>query len=196
MKRPELVAIGASWGGIDALRAILALLPADLPMALVLVQHRGHEEGEGLVALLRRSARLPVAEPEDKEPILPGRVYLAPADYHLLVDRRSFALSVEPPVNQARPSIDVAFESAAQAYRDRLLAIILSGAGPDGAAGLERVKALGGTTAVQDPATAQARAMPEAAIEYTHPHRILPLEGIAEFILTTCFAGERKRAGG
>jgi two-component system chemotaxis response regulator CheB len=196
MTRPELVALGASWGGVDAMRQILARLPGDLPVTLVLVQHRGREDGDLLVDLLRRSTRLHVSEPEDKEPILPGRVYLAPADYHLLVERRAFALSVEPLVNHARPSIDVTFDSAAQAYRDRLLAIILSGAGCDGAFGLQRVKALGGTTAVQDPATAQARAMPDAAIASAHPDRILPLDAIAEFILTACFAGERQRAGG
>ena len=196
MTRPELVAIGASWGGIDALRQILAPLPGDLPVAVVLVQHRGREDGDGLVDLLRSSTRLPVSEPEDKEPILPGRVYLAPADYHLLIDRRSFALSVEPLVNHARPSIDVVFESAAQAYRDRLMAIILSGAGRDGAMGLHRVKALGGMTAVQDPATAHARAMPDAAIAAARPDRILPLAEIPDLILTACFAGERKRARG
>lgn len=196
MTRPELVAIGASWGGIDALRGILASLPGDLPVALVLVQHRGREDADGLPDLLRASTRLRVSEPEDKEAILPGHVYVAPADYHLLVDRRSFALSVEPSVNHARPSIDVVFESAAQAYRDRLMAIILSGAGRDGAIGLQRVKALGGTTAVQDPATAQARAMPDAAIATARPDRILHLAAIPEFILTACFAGERQRAGG
>lgn len=196
MRRPELVVIGASWGGIDALRAILADLPADLPAAVVLVQHRGRDDPDGLVDLLRRSARLPVVEPEDKDPILAGHVYLAPADYHLLIDRRSFALSVEPVVNHARPSIDVVFESAAQAFRDRLLAIILSGAGRDGATGLQRVQALGGTTAVQDPGTARARAMPDAAIDQARPDRILPLERIAEFIVTACVAGEKGRARG
>src|SRR5919197_126889 len=196
MTRPELVAIGASWGGIDALRRILAPLPGDLPVALVLVQHRGREDGDALVDLLRGSTRLPVSEPEDKEPILPGQVYLAPADYHLLVDRRSFALSIDPLVNHARPSIDVVFESAAQAYRDRLMAIILSGAGLDGAMGLQRVKDLGGTIVVQDPATAHVRAMPDAAIAAIRPDRVLPLSAIGEFVLTACFAGEHQRAGG
>jgi two-component system, chemotaxis family, protein-glutamate methylesterase/glutaminase len=189
MRRPELVALGASWGGIDALREILAGLPADLPFSLLLVQHRARDTSDGLLEMFQRSAATPVVEPEDKEPILPGRIYLAPADYHVLVERRSFALSTEELVNHARPSIDVVFESAAQAFRDRLLAVILSGSGTDGAVGLERVKALGGLTAAQDPHTAQVRAMPDAAIARAGPHRILPLERIAEFILTACFAG-------
>jgi two-component system, chemotaxis family, protein-glutamate methylesterase/glutaminase len=194
MTRPELVALGASWGGIDALREILGRLPPDPPFSLLMVQHRARDPADGLLDLLRRSACAEVVEPEDKEPILPGRIYLAPADYHLLVDRRSFALSTEDLVNYARPSIDVVFESAAQAFRDRLLGIILSGSGSDGALGLQRVKALGGLTAVQDPETALTRAMPEAAIGRAQPHRILPLEGIAEFILTACLAGMSSQA--
>jgi two-component system chemotaxis response regulator CheB len=189
MTRLELVALGASWGGIDALREILGGLPPDLPFALLVVQHRGKDTSDGLLELFQRSASAPVLEPEDKEPILPGRIYLAPADYHLLVERRSFALSTDEVVNHARPSIDVVFESAAQAFRERLLAIILSGSGSDGALGLKCVKSLGGLTAAQDPHTAQVRAMPDAAIVRAGPHRIVPLERIAEFILTACFAG-------
>jgi two-component system chemotaxis response regulator CheB len=189
MTRPELVALGASWGGIDATRDVLARLPPDPPFAMLLVQHRSRDGSDGLLGVLRRCASAPVLEPDDKEPILPGRIYLAPPDYHLLVERRSFALSTEEMVNHARPSIDVVFETAARAYRERLLAIILSGAGSDGAMGLARVKALGGLTAVQDPHTAHARSMPEAAIGRASPHRILRLEEIAEFILSACLAG-------
>jgi two-component system chemotaxis response regulator CheB len=184
--RPELVALGASWGGIDAFRSILGALPDDLPLALALVQHRGREGGDGLRALLQQSSRLPVVEPEDKEPILPGRAYLAPADYHLLVERRAFALSTEPLVNWARPSVDALFESAARAYRERLVAIVLSGSGYDGAQGLARVKALGGLTVVQAPGGAQVRGMPDAALARIEPHHVLPLDAIARLICATC----------
>jgi two-component system, chemotaxis family, protein-glutamate methylesterase/glutaminase len=193
MTRPELVAIGASWGGIDALRDILGALPASLPVAIVVAQHRGRDDGDGLVELLARASRLPVSEPEDKEPILPGRVYLAPADYHLLVDRRAFALSTETLVNFARPSIDVLFDSAAFSFGERVMAVILSGAGKDGSFGLKRVKECGGLTAVQDPETAQTRGMPDAAIAAAVPDRILTLPRIAELILTSCVGGARRQ---
>jgi two-component system, chemotaxis family, protein-glutamate methylesterase/glutaminase len=187
--RPELVAMGASAGGVDALKEILSRLPPDLPFSLLLVPHRARDTSDGLLHLLKGSTSGLVLEPEDKEPILPGRIYLAPADYHLLVDGRSFALSTEELVHYARPSIDVTFESAAQAYRERMVGIILSGAGKDGASGLARVKAMGGLTAAQDPETALVRAMPDAAIALAEPHRILPLEEIGEFILTVYIAG-------
>lgn len=194
MIRPELLVVGASWGGIDALRLILGALPVDLPLAVVLCQHRGRDDSDGLLEVLQRSSRLPLVEPADKDPIHPGRVYLAPADYHLLIDRRSFALTVDAPVNWARPSIDVLFESAAEAYRERLAALVLSGAGTDGARGLMRVKALGGSAAVQDPGTAQIAAMPAAALARVAGADVVPLDGIATYILECCTGSFRHAA--
>ena len=133
----------------------------------------------GLCEFLARSSRLPVSEPEDKEPLLPGRVYLAPRDYHLLIQSGSFALSIDPPVGFARPSIDVLFESAADEYRERAVGVILTGANHDGARGLAKIKEHGGLTLVEDPTTAACREMPDAAINLTKVDQILPLAELA-----------------
>lgn len=133
---------------------------------------------------------MPVEEPEDKDPIAEGRVYLAPRDYHLLIEKGNFALSTEAPVYFARPSIDVLFESAAEAYREKVVGIILTGANGDGARGLARIKAAGGLTLVQEPATAQAPEMPQAAIA-AGIDRILPLHEIAPFLNNLCRVAAR-----
>lgn len=146
---------------------------------MVMVQHRGKDMETGLCEFLARSSRLPVTEPEDKEPLLPGRAYLAPRDYHLLIQSGSFALSIDPPVGFARPSIDVLFESAADEYRERAVGVILTGANQDGARGLAKIKERGGLTLVEDPITAACREMPDAAINLTRVDQILPLQEIA-----------------
>ena len=127
-----------------------------------------------------------MAEAEDKEAIVPGRVYLAPAGYHLLVEDEHFALSTEPPVWYARPSIDVLFESAAEARGAQVIGVILSGANADGARGLAFIKRCGGIAVVQDPATAESSAMPNAALSATETAEILPLEEIAPFLVRVC----------
>jgi two-component system chemotaxis response regulator CheB len=124
-----------------------------------------------------------VEEAEDKQPIEAGRVYLAPADYHLLVEGTSFALSTEAPVLSARPSIDVLFESAADAYAGRLIGVILTGASDDGARGLARIARAGGLAVAQEPATAECAVMPLAAISATHTRHVMPLERIAPFLV-------------
>ncbi|HJQ26135.1 MAG TPA: chemotaxis protein CheB [Blastocatellia bacterium] len=178
----QLIVAGASLGGFDALAALLGGLPEDFPLPLAVVQHRSIDSDELLSILLRRVCRLPIREVEDKQPMLPGTVYLAPADYHLLVERDHFALSVDARVHFARPSIDVLFESAADAYRERLVAILLSGSNEDGAQGIRSVKARGGLTVVQDPESAESARMPEAAIAGAEVDLILPLAGIVEFL--------------
>ena len=162
----ELVVIGASWGGLHAVGTILSSLPPrDLDVAVVVAQHRQADSPDGgLGSLLTSRTKFDVADANDKTAIERGRVYLAPPDYHLLVQPGYFSLSTEERVNYARPSIDVLFESAADAYRERLIGVILTGANEDGAAGLARVKELGGVAIVQDPATAEKRAMPDEAI--------------------------------
>jgi two-component system chemotaxis response regulator CheB len=178
-----LIAIGASWGGLSAVSEILAALPEDLDAAVVVAQHRRMDTADGgLAMILGLRTKLAVRDADDKEPIEPGHVYLAPPDYHLLVDGRHFALSTDEAVNFARPSIDVLFESAADAYRERAIGVILTGANDDGAAGLARIKARGGVAIVQDPADAERHEMPRAALAATVADAILPLEEIGPFL--------------
>lgn len=158
---------------------------------VVIAQHRGKEAGSGLRDFLQKSCSMPIEEPEDKAPIEPGRVYLAPRDYHLLIEKGHFALSTDAPVWYARPSINVLFESAADAYAEKAVGVILSGANADGALGLAAIKARGGTVLVEEPSTAAFRAMPEAALHATTVDRVLPLAEIAPFLNSLCQAGAR-----
>jgi len=177
----DLVVVGCSWGGTRALGTILGGLPAEPGAALAVVQHRGPGPADkALPLLLGRRCPIPVEEAEDKTPVEPGRVVLAPSDYHLLVDGPCFALSTEEPVHHSRPSVDVLFESAADSYGPRLVAILLTGANEDGAAGLRRVKESGGMTIVQDPDEAERRAMPEAALRTGAVDEVLALAAIAQ----------------
>ncbi|HEX7313083.1 MAG TPA: chemotaxis protein CheB [Pyrinomonadaceae bacterium] len=184
MTGERVVVVGTSTGGLAAMQVLLTGLAEDFAWPLVLVQHRSKEPGSELCKYLQRCCRWGVSEPEDKEPINAGRVYLAPRDYHLLIERGNFALSTEPPVYFARPSIDVLFESAADAYGGGVVGVVLTGANGDGARGLARIKAAGGLAVVQDPATALAPEMPRAALDAAAADRILPLEGIAPFLNT------------
>ena len=187
--RYEVIAIGASWGGLLAVGTLLEGIPQELDQAIVVAQHRSPESGRGVLeSLLQRHIVRPVAEPGDKEPIEPRHVYVAPADYHLLVEDGHFALSVDARVTFARPSIDVLFESVAAAYRDRAIAVVLTGANEDGAAGLAAIKRNGGVTIVQDPQTAERRQMPDAAIAGSLADAILPLEEIPPFLYGLCCA--------
>jgi two-component system chemotaxis response regulator CheB len=182
----EIVVIGASSGGLSALQLILPEFPPEFPLPVVIVQHRRKDADDGLCAFLRKRSRLPLSEPNDKEAVEAGHIYLAPADYHLLIEKSIFTLSTESPVGYARPSIDVLFESAADVYQERIIGVILTGSNRDGARGLSRIKSLGGLTVVQDPLDAEARTMPEAAIEATEVDRILPLSEIAPFLNELC----------
>ncbi len=184
----ELVAIGTSSGGLDALEILLKDLPPHFPLAVVVVQHRLNISSSQLSQALQAYSRLPIIEPEDRELILPKQVYLAPADYHLLIEAGEqgahFTFSTEASVNYARPSIDVLFESAADVYGQNLIGIILTGANFDGAAGLAKIKAQGGLAIVQEPNTAFCSIMPRAAIASTKVDQILPLEKIADFVIS------------
>lgn len=187
----ELVVIGASYGGLSALALLLPEISPEFPLPVVIVQHRKKDGDDGLCEYLSRRSRLPLIEPNDKEKVEPGRVYLAPRDYHLLIEESIFALSTESPVAYARPSIDVLFESAADIYHERLVGVILTGANRDGARGLARIKSLGGLAVVQDPKSAESPTMPEAAINATAVDKILPLPGIAPFLNELCHPGQR-----
>ena len=180
--KPHLIGIGTSLGGSTALQVLLPTLPPDLTAAVVLVFHRAQGSDDTLVRFLRKHCRLPVEEAQDKTPIHPGRLYFAPADYHLLVEDDHFALSTEPPVSFARPSIDVLFESIADVFAARSVGVVLTGAGHDGAAGLSAIKRRGGLTIVQSPASAESSLMPNAALATGMVDKVLPLEEIVPFL--------------
>ncbi len=182
MKR-ALVVLGASLGGLDALRTMLSALSTSFPWPLVIAQHRSSEDVSDMLPLmLQRTCPLPVSEVEDKDPILGGHVYIAPPDYHLLIEQGAFALSTEARVSHARPSIDVLFDSAAAAYGPRVVAVVLTGASADGARGAARVKAAGGMLLVQDPATAESPTMPLAAIAAAAADVVLPIEALGAYL--------------
>jgi two-component system, chemotaxis family, protein-glutamate methylesterase/glutaminase len=178
MKPREIVMIGVSAGGLDAVSTILRGLPEDLLLALIVVQHRS-KDSTALCQLLQDASRLEVREVQDKEPILHGHVYVAPADYHLLVERDHFALSCDEPESYSRPSIDVSFETAADSHGSGVIGAILTGANADGSKGLQRIVARGGYAIVQDPATAEVPVMPAAALAAVPTAKCLPLNEIA-----------------
>lgn len=176
----ELIVVGTSFGGLQALGTLLEGLPEGFGAAVVIVQHRSKDSDDTLTHLLQDRCRLPIREAEDKLAIAPGHVYIAPADYHLLVDGKSFALSTDPPVVFSRPSIDVLFEAAAEAYHERVVGVVLTGANADGAKGLRTIRELGGYGIVQAPESAVGPTMPLAAINIASPDEVVPLERIAE----------------
>ena len=189
----ELVVVGCSWGGLEATSRILEHLPADLDVAVAVAQHRGPARS-ALAELLGAKARWPVCEAEDKESIAPRRVYLAPPGYHLLVEPGHCALSTEAPVHHSRPSVDVLFETAADAYGDRLIGVVLTGANADGAAGVRRIAEHGGHVVVQDPSTAERDAMPRAALATGVAAAVVPLNGIAHHLGAVCRRATEARA--
>jgi len=186
MNRGRIVAVGASLGGLDAIETLLEALPRDFGAPVVLVQHRKADPDSRLVELLGSHSVLPVSEPDDKEPVEPGHVYLAPSNYHLIVERGFFSLSTEPPVWFARPSIDVLFGSVADSYGAEAIAVMLTGSNEDGAAGAQAVKLAGGQVVVQDPATAESPIAPRAVLARTSADAVLPLAQIAAFLRRTC----------
>jgi two-component system chemotaxis response regulator CheB len=189
----ELVVVGASWGGLDALRRLLRELPADLDAAVVVAQHRAPESHPTAFRdLLAAVTRLKVCDVDDKQPLAAGSVFLAPPDYHSLVEGEHLALSVEGAVSFSRPSIDVLFESAAESFRERCVGVVLTGANDDGAHGLKRIAELGGTAIVQDPATAERDEMPRAALAAVPEARVTSLEEIPGLLVELC--GTRTKA--
>jgi two-component system, chemotaxis family, protein-glutamate methylesterase/glutaminase len=182
----EFVAVGTSLGGFHALTAVLGGLPPDFPLPIAVVQHRSNMDSDGLAPLLGRYTQIPVVEVEDKEAIEQGRIYVCPPNYHLLVDGAQFALSTDGPVLYARPSIDVLFESAAESFREGVIGLLLTGMSRDGAAGLRKIKEVGGYAVVQDPAAAEGDVMPRAAIDCVAVDKVLPLENIASFLTALC----------
>lgn len=185
----KLIVVGTSWGGLQALEVLLSALPNNFRVPIAVVQHRHPNTEDNLALVLQDYSNLIVKTAADKEAIAPGYVYLAPADYHLLVEAREcpyFALSNDVPVSYARPSIDVLFETAADAYGDKLWGVILTGANYDGVQGLTKIKARGGHTVAQSPATALCPMMPQAAIKAGVIDKVLPLDKIGPFLVQVC----------
>jgi len=178
----ELVVIGVSAGGLQALCTLVDGLPDDFNLPMVIVQHRS-KDSFALCEVLQDCTRLPIREIMDKEPIAPGTVYLAPPDYHVLVERGFFSLSVDDPVRYSRPSIDVTFESAADAYGSQVIGVVLTGANQDGAYGLRQIAKCGGAAVVQDPETAEVAVMPRSALQEVPTAQVAPIEEIAGVIL-------------
>ena len=182
----SLVVVGTSLGGLSALKVFLLGLDRQFPVPLVVVQHRGKMTDDTLARLLAANTALQISEPDDKDLLEPGHVYLAPADYHLLVEAGSLALSTEGPVNYARPSIDVLFESAAESYGRGVVGVILTGSNHDGAKGCASIKDRGGVVLVQEASTAESGVMPAAAIAATNVDKVLPLSELPTAIADLC----------
>lgn len=178
----ELLLIGGSAGSLEVLLQLLPALRADLPLAIAIVLHR--KNGESLlVELLNDKTSWPVVEAEEKAPIESGKIYVAPSDYHLLIERdKTLSLDVSEKVHYSRPSIDVSFETAAEAYRSSMIGVLLSGANADGAEGLRQIKLAGGLTIVQDPKEAAVSYMPQQAIDLTDVDYIASTKEMAAII--------------
>lgn len=182
-KKYKAIVVGVSAGGMEALKAVLTPLRKNLGVPIVIVQHTGPDSDDFLACYLNKLCNIEVKEAGDKENIKSGVAYIAPANYHVLIeDDHSIALSVEPKVNYARPSVDVLFESAADVYAESLIGIVLTGANNDGAAGLKKIKDFGGLTLVQCPDEAEASSMPSAALEAVDVDYVLKLKDIGPFI--------------
>jgi two-component system chemotaxis response regulator CheB len=179
----EAVVIGVSAGGLDALKILFSALPADLPVSIFVVQHVSPHSGNYLVKYLSEICPLIVKEADDKEFAAAGTVYIAPPNYHLLVEEdRTLSLTVDERVNYARPSVDVLFDTASDAYGPALVGVILTGANRDGSQGLKKIGENGGLTIVQSPETAFAEEMPRAALAAVNPDYVLPLNEIGPFL--------------
>ena len=182
---PQAIVIGVSMGGLEALKRLLQPLPANFPIPILIVQHMAPESGNGLATLLDACCTIRVKEADADEKPAPGRVYLAPANYHLLVEPDGrLGLSIDPPVNFARPSVDVLFETAAEAFGAHLLGVLLTGAGSDGSRGLKIIQERGGSTLVQDPTEAIADSMPRSALALMNPDAVLPIKELTAYLMS------------
>ncbi|MFF7708763.1 chemotaxis protein CheB [Pseudomonas sp. NPDC007930] len=181
----QAVVVGASAGGVEALLTLFGALPAAFSVPIITVLHLPDDRHSHLAEVFERRLRRPVREGQDKAPIERGMIYVAGPRYHLSVESdHTFSLSQEDRVHFSRPSIDVLFESAADAYGPALVGMLLTGANEDGALGLARIQQCGGLTLVQDPTQARIAVMPEAALALMQPDHLLPLEGLAAVLAT------------
>jgi two-component system chemotaxis response regulator CheB len=180
----EAIVIGVSSGGMNALKIIFTALPADFSIPIIIVQHVGAHSDSQWINLLNEKSDLNLKEADEKEKIEKGKAYFAPPNYHLMIEKdKTFSLTIEERVNYARPSIDVLFESAAEAYKKKLIGIVLTGSNHDGTKGIKRIKECGGLAIIQDPKTADSAYMPKSAIAAIEPDYILPLEDIVQLLI-------------
>jgi two-component system chemotaxis response regulator CheB len=191
----SVVGIGTSWGGLAALTKLLGGLPGDFSLPVVVVQHRGKDSDRLLSELLQDATEMRVCEIEDKEPLEPGTVHIAPANYHVLVDAGYLSLTVEDPVRFSRPSIDVMFSSAADTYGSGAIGVVLTGANEDGSRGLSHIVKRGGRALVQDPRTAEIPIMPVAAAKAVPSAEVLPLDKLAPRLIALSLEGAKVGAG-
>ena len=194
VSRYDAVVMGSSAGGLRALSTILPALPAEFPVPGLVVQHLRPTTDDYLPRSLAQKCRVKVKQVGEKEPALPGVVYIAPPNYHLLIELdRTLSLSTDALINLARPAIDVLFETAAEAYGSRLIGVVLTGASSDGSLGLKAIKRYGGFALVQDPATAESPTMPRAAQAATDVDRLARLPEIGPLLCELCM-GSRQEA--
>ncbi len=180
----ECVIIGGSWGGIEAVSVILEKLPVRFPLPIVIVLHQHRKSGAHMAEIFGRKCTLRVKEADEKEKLEPNTIYIAPANYHLLIEKdHTLSLNVDKPIHFSRPSIDVSFISAAESYRDALIGILLTGANQDGAEGVACIKRFGGLAIIEDPDTAKVPIMPQSALMRTRVDQVLNLNDIPDFLL-------------
>ncbi len=194
MSEVAVIVVGASWGGLAALSHLVAALPGDFSVPIAVVQHRSKHADNLLAGLLQDVTPLRVIDVEDKEPLEAGSVYIAPANYHMLVEGGHLSLTTDPMVRFSRPSIDVTFISAGDSYPGRTLGVVLTGANDDGARGLRHIVDRGGRAIVQDPTTAESKAMPAAAAAAVPEAEILPMAQIAPRLLEITVTSGRRKA--
>ncbi len=179
----EILLIGGSAGSLEVIIRTLPMIRTDISFAIIIILHRKSYSDNTLVQLLRSKTQIPVKECDEKELILAGNIYVAPPDYHLLIEQdHTFSLDFSEKINYSRPSIDVTFQSAAETYRENVVALLLSGANADGVEGLELIRLTGGKVVVQDPETAEVSYMPQKALDKLVPDQILKIEEVAGFI--------------
>jgi len=180
----EAIVIGGSLVGMAALKFIFSALPAGFSIPTTIVQHISVHSNNEWIELLNEKSNVTIKEADKKEKIETGNAYIAPSNYHLMIEiNKTFSLTIDEYVNFARPSIDVLFESAAEAYKDKLIGIVLTGSNNDGAKGIKRIKELGGMAIIQDPKTAESSIMPASAIATIEPDYILSLEKIVQLLI-------------
>lgn len=180
----EAIVIGVSSGGLKAMKIMFSFLSKDFNTPIIIVQHISPRSDNQWIKILNDQSNLIIKEADEKENIEKGIVYIAPPNYHLMIEMdKSFSLTIDERVNFARPSIDVLFESAAEAYKNKLIGVILTGSNHDGTNGLKRIKERGGLTIVQNPETAESANMPASAIASVQPDYILSLDEIIKLLI-------------
>ena len=180
----EAIVIGVSSGGMNVMKIMFSLLPKDFNIPIIIVQHVSPHSDNQWIKLLNEKSNLHIKEADEKEKIEKGNVYIAPPNYHLLIEKdKTFSLTIDERVNFARPSIDVLFESAAEVYKNKLIGIVLTGSNNDGTIGIKRIQECGGLTIIQNPETAESAYMPKSAIVAIQPDYILSIEEIIKLLI-------------